>query len=117
MKTRKLLLSAVTVLFLALQSFAQGYNVSSLNLFNSNFDCDSTVTLGIFAQDSGNDQTNDFNLLLQGSNFAPNSNIQIVVQWGDGTTSTHGGFFSGAGFWGPLTHLYNILMGLQIKIT
>jgi uncharacterized repeat protein (TIGR01451 family) len=110
MKTRKLLLSAVTILFLALQSFAQGYNVSSLNLFNSNFDCDSTVTLGIFAQDSGNDQTNDFNLLLQGSNFTPNSNIQMVIQWGDGTTSTHVGYFSGAGFLGafnpPLQHTY-----------
>jgi uncharacterized repeat protein (TIGR01451 family) len=111
MKTFQLLIfilgSALTSFVTSAQS---GFLLSGLTTnFPTVQNCDSYVTISIGAL--SNTSTNStYNLVLNGNNFAP-SQLSLIINWGDGTTTTHMGSTSVSGSpitWTPsLYHVYN----------
>jgi uncharacterized repeat protein (TIGR01451 family) len=111
MKTFQLL---VLILGSALTSFVtsaqSGFILSGLttNLPTAQ-NCDSYVTISIGAL-ANTSTSSTYNLVLIGSNFAP-SQFTLIINWGDGTTTTHMGTTTVSGApitWTPsLYHAYN----------
>ena len=94
-------------------SFSQGFQISSVTAVqNGNFICDSTVEISVAALNSATNTGFDYDLAIVGSNFTA-SQFQVIIDWGDGNTSTHYGGTSTSGtpiaFNPPITHDYSTI--------
>ncbi len=91
-------------------AFSQSFSLTSLTTPNPTVSqCDTLVTIGIAALQNTS-TTADYNLTLNGNNFGP-SQFSCIINWGDGSTTTHQGTTTVSGApitWGPsLSHDYN----------
>ena len=111
MKTFQLL---VIILGSVLSSFVtsaqSGFILSGLTTnFPTVQNCDSTITISVGAL-FNTTTSSDFNLTLNGTNFGP-SQFNMIINWGDGTVTTHVGSASFSGTpisWNPpASHSYS----------
>lgn len=111
--SRYLLLSVLLTLsglFFTAQTSAQGFMLTSLQS-NPTYaaECDSLASISIAALNAPQ-TSDDFNMALLGANFE-SSQFTALVNWGDGTTTTHVGGVSTAGtpisFSPSMGHYYN----------
>jgi uncharacterized repeat protein (TIGR01451 family) len=92
-------------------SFAQGFQITAINpVQNSAYICDSIVDISISALGSPSNTGYDYDLAILGGNFT-SSQFQVIIDWGDGTTTTHYGGTSSPqtliSFNPPISHGYS----------
>ena len=111
MKTLNIFVIVLGSIHATFTSFGQsGFILSGLSTVTPTVQsCDQNVSISIGAL-SNNSTNSDYNLVLNGSNFSP-SQFTMIINWGDGTVTTHNGTTSSIGTsiaWTPsLYHYYN----------
>jgi uncharacterized repeat protein (TIGR01451 family) len=111
MKTLNIFVIVLGSILATFTTFGQsGFILSGLSTVTPTVQsCDQNVSISIGAL-SNNSTNSDYNLVLNGSNFSP-SQFTMIINWGDGSVTTHNGTTSSIGTsitWTPsLYHYYN----------
>lgn len=120
MKTLKVLGFVLGSLLTTFSSHGQsGFILSGLSTNTPTIqNCDPTITISVGAM-FNTSTSSDFNLTLSGSNFGP-SQFTMIVNWGDGSVTTHVGSASVTGSpisWNPpVSHTYTTVGMHQISV-
>lgn len=117
---RNLLLFAL--LLFGASAFAQSYTINYItDTTGSNGYCDSIVVLDFWADDWGWNQNADHFYNISTSGMAPGDQMTIIVDWGDGSTSTYSGVYQAPTLpllpQGTAQHDYNATGNFPISIT
>jgi hypothetical protein len=114
---RKHFIYSVLFVLFNLTAFGQGFVLSGLTLANNStfFACDSLVTMSFSAQTPSTGINNsDIKYVLSGtynSSTFPGFQFYTMINWGDGTTTTHYGGTGTAGtnitMTPPISHVYS----------
>lgn len=104
----------LSILFLVLiisdfsASAQGGFNITNLVDSTYNYNCDSIIEIAVCPVNMGSTANSDATFIVEGFNFDAGP-VSILVNWGDGSTTTHNGQMTTVGTpiqWTPaLTHL------------
>ncbi len=80
----------LSFLFMGGSLFAQSYQITGVyDTINNTYPCDTVAELSFSMNGWASSQTSDVHYFIQATNVQPGNNVVIVVNWGDGTTTTH----------------------------
>jgi uncharacterized repeat protein (TIGR01451 family) len=114
----------------SLESFAQGLQITGLvpyrgfyqaplNYSFEDYNCDSLITMS-FKTGTISSSNNEITQLIQGTNFST-TQFTVLINWGDGVTTTHFGSTSSSGTFvnmsPAVSHYYNVPGNYSISTT